>query len=212
MQSNGPDETAPGAEPNAAPDGRAIYIRAVVDVAGTLRDLPALPAASKTPLPVSFDSGRLIVTVMPGSADQDTGAITVNAATGDMLRFYAVSGSNNFDAAVLIQDVVPDDSIAADDTIFDEIALVNLQQQQAVAPASQAGELTVTDVNQDFWFWQCAVAGEGSQSFSLVLALYGRDEDGQPRHAGLYRWDINLTVQASPRLTDDNTQQQERKP
>ena len=204
MQSNGPDDSAPGAEPNAAPDGRTIYIRAVVDVAGTLRDLPALPAASDTPLPVSFDSGRLIVTAMPGSADQDTGAISVNAATGDTLRFYAVSGSNNFDAAVLIQDVIPDDSIEADDTIFDEIALVNLQQQ-AVAPATPAGELAVTDVSQEFWFWQCAIAGEGSQNFSLVLALYGRDEAGQPRHAGLYRWDLTLTVQTSSRSTDDNT-------
>jgi hypothetical protein len=204
MQSNGPDDSAPCAEPNAAPDGRTIYIRAVVDVAGTLRDLPALPVASETPLPVSFDSGRLIVTAMPGSADQDTGAISVNAATGDTLRFYAVSGSNNFDAAVLIQDVIVDDSIAADDTIFSELALVNLQQQ-AVAPATPAGELAVTDLNQEFWFWQCAVAGEGSQNFSLVLALYGRDEDGQPRHAGLYRWDLNLTVQTTSRSTDDNT-------
>jgi hypothetical protein len=204
MQSNGPDDSAPGTDPNAAPDGRTIYIRAVVDVAGTLRGLPALPAASETPLPVNFDSGRLIVTAMPGSADQDTGGIIVNAGIGDTLRFYAVSGSNNFDAAVLIQDVITDDGIAADDMIFNEIALVNLQQQ-AVAPATPPGELAATDANREFWFWQCAVAGEGSQNFSLVLALYGRDEDGQPRHAGLYRWDLTLTVQATSRSTDDNS-------
>lgn len=204
MQSNGPDDSALGDDPNAAPDGRTIYIRAVVDVAGTLRDLPALPAASETPLPVSFDSGRLIVTAMPGRADQDTGGIIVNAGIGGTIRFYAVSGSNNFDAAVLIQDVIPDDSIEADDAILGEIALVNLQQQ-SVAPATPPGELAVTDVNREFWFWQCAVAGEGSQNFSLVLALYGRDEDGQPRHAGLYRWDLTLTVQTSSRSTDDTT-------
>lgn len=211
MQNNGPDESAPGAEPTGASAGRTIYIRAVVDVAGTLQDLPVLPMGSETPIPVGFDSGRLIVTAMPGSADQETGKISVDAADGDTLRFYAVSGSNNFDAAVLIQDVIPDDSIDADAAILDEVALVNLRQQ-AISPASQNGEPAVTAAEQEFWFWQCAVAGEGSQDFSLVLALYGRDEDGQPRHAGLYRWDLNLTVQATSRPTDENTQQQERTP
>jgi hypothetical protein len=148
---------------------------------------------------------------MLGSTDQETGAIAVNAAAGDTLRFYAVSGSNNFDAAVLIQDVVCDDGIDADDAILEQVALVNLQQQ-TILPASQAGKPTVTAVGRQFWFWQCAVAGEGSQDFSLVLALYGRDEDGQPRHAGLYRWDLNLTVQATSRPTDESTQQQERTP
>lgn len=202
MQNNGPDDNAPGAEPDGAPAGRTVYIRAVVDVAGTLHDLPALPADSETPIPISFDSGRLIVTAMPGNANQDTGAIAVSADTGDTLRFYAVSGSNNFDAAVLIQDVIPNDSIGADDAILHGIALVNLQQQ-TIAPAAQAGEPAVTDVDQEFWFWQCTVAGEGSQDLSLLLALYGRDENGQPRHAGLYRWDLNLTVQATLRPTDE---------
>ena len=211
MQDNDPDKVAPGPGPIGEPAGQTIYIRAVVDVAGTLRDLPVLPAGSETPIPVSFDSGQLIVTAMPGSTDQATGAIAVNAAAGDTLRFYAVSGSNNFDAAVLIQDVACANSIDADDAIFEAAALVNLQQQ-TILPASQAGEPAVTAASQEFWFWQCAVAGEGPQDFSLVLALYGRDEDGQPRHAGLYRWDLNLTVQATSRPTDESTQQQERTP
>ena len=206
-EDNGRDETP--ADPGRSNAGtvRIIYIRAVVDVDGVLRDTTqkgGSSAGSETPIPARIDDGLLIVTAMPGNADPATGDITVVADTGDTLRFYAVSGSNNFDDAVLIQNAIA--VSRGDDPVVEPATLVNLQQA-ALAPASDGDGLKAAASDQEFWFWQSA-AGAGSRNFSFSLALYGRDEDGQPRQAGLYRWDLALTVlPTEPSETDTPTEE-----
>jgi len=70
--------------------------------------------------------------------------------------------------------------------------------QAAIVPDPQSAEKIQEPVEQDFWFWQGAVAGEGSQRCRLLLSLYARDENtGQPRFAGLFRTDLQLTVSSS---------------
>ena len=156
---------------------------------------------------VSFERGQMIVTTTVGTADQRTGDITFGACAGDTVRFFAKSGSNNFEHVVLITDISP----TGDDEVLEDFAPVKLPQI-GITPASEGGGKLAKPVKHEFWIWQCAVACEGTQDHSLILALYDREENGQPRFAGLYRWDLQLTVQCSPLPPDENTQKQERTP
>lgn len=207
LQNNERKRRSISRDPIGAPTNRTIYVRVIIDADSILRDHPDPLKDAETPTTVSFDAGQMIVTTTVGTADQGTGDITFNACAGDTVRFYAKSGSNNFELTVLIQDIRQTEN----DEILEGFELVNLPQT-GIAPASDAGEQTAEPVEQQFWFWQCAIAGEGTQTVSLILVLYDRDEDGQPRFAGLYRWDLQLTVQSSPLPPDANTQNQERTP
>jgi hypothetical protein len=188
LENNGTDAAA-----NRTPTRRTIYVRAIVDAEGVLRDGPDLLNDAKSSTRVSFDRGQMIVTSTAGTVDAVTGDITIDAQVGDTLRFFAKSGSNNFEYAVLLDRIVRD----GDEDITGQLKSVNVSQILP-APVAKAEGDTANPAEQDFWFWQCAVVGEGRQSFSLIIALYDRDEEGQPRFAGLYRWDLQLTVQCSP--------------
>lgn len=206
MQDNNRRKPSSSGEPTGEDASPAIYLRAVIDVPGVLTDHPDASRDAVTATSVTFNSAQIIVTTTAGTVDQSSGAITINADAGDTVRFFAVSGSNNFEDAVLVQSI----GEAAEGTVVEDAALLMLPQT-AVAPSSNAGELTAAPTERNFWFWQFDVAGEGTQAFSPVFALYDRDEEGQPRFAGLYRWDLQLTVLSSP-PPDENTQNQERTP
>ena len=180
-----------------APAQRTIYLRAIVDVAGVLQDRPAAEKDAIAATTVGFDTGQLIVTTTQAAvatAATAKGVIAVDAGTGDTVRIYAKSGSNNFEDAVLIKDV----RRTGDDEILETFAPVEFTRS-AVAPGADAQAPSVDVTDQDFWFWQGAVADAGTQGLSVTLALYSRDEDGQPRFAGLYRWDLALTVKGTAR-------------
>ena len=194
-------------DPIGEPTNRTIYIRVIIDADSVLQERPDPLKDAETPTTVSFERGQMIVTTTAGTADQNTGDITFDASAGDTVRFFAKSGSNNFEHAVLITDI----SHIGDDNILEGLAPVKLPQI-GIAPASEGGGKLAKPTKHEFWFWQCAVACEGTRGHSLILALYDRDENGQPRFAGLYRWDLQLTVQCSPLPPDENTQKQERTP
>lgn len=169
------------------PAPRTIYMRAVVDAAA-LPPLGDAGATALSPTDVAIDSGALILTSTAQAATPAGGPAALAAGIGDRLRFYAITGSNNFEDAVLINDIrtLADRSISG-------FAPVRLQRT-AVLPEAGAQAASIGTPEQDFWFWQGAVADHGIQDCSLVLALYRRDETGRPRFAGFYRWDLQLTV------------------
>jgi hypothetical protein len=108
---------------------------------------------------------------------------------GDTVRFYAKSGSNNFEGAVLIEDISP----INDRDSLQDFALLNFERT-TVTPHDYAGVFPVRFSEQDFWFWQCVVATDRAPRCSILLAVYDRDEQGRPRLAGHYRWGLQLTV------------------
>jgi len=165
---------------------RTIYLRAVVDAEALSRDHDAA-AGRLAPIEVAPESAALILTSSVQAATAGTAAIA--AGIGDTLRFYAITGSNNFEDAVLINDIRrtgTDHSIAG----FTPVCV----QRDAVVPETGADPTSIDMAAQDFWFWQGTVADHGIQDCSLVLSLYRRDETGTPRFAGFYRWDLQLTV------------------
>ena len=183
------------------PAPRTIYMRAVVDTdALPCRDHAAVERLA--PTRVASDSGALVLT-STAAMTAAPGAATVSAAIGDTLRFYAITGSNNFEDAVLIDAIRrtgTDHSISG----FAPVCL----QRSAVEPQTGMDPTSIIGTaEQDFWFWQGTVADQGIQDCSLVLSLYRRDESGQPRFAGIYRWDLQLTVSdtSNPQESEEQT-------
>jgi len=119
-------------------------------------------------------------------------AIVMAARVGDLLRIYAISGSDNFEGAVLLEDV---QALSRSDAA-DVLSAFELAAFEQIAVTPSAGPLCTGDVSTDaeFWFWQATIENAGTQQCHAVLALYDRDDQGQPRFAGLYRWDFKLTV------------------
>lgn len=175
-------------------NGRTIYVAIVADVMRLLAsDADAEGDAAATTAEavkvVSPDSGLVLATTAAQTARRASHQIALDAGAGDTVRFYAKSGSNNFESAVLIEDISPID----DRDSLQDFALLNVERS-AVAPDGDACVFPARSSEQVFWFWQCVVTTDGKPRCSILLAVFDRDGQGQPRLAGHYRWGLQLTV------------------
>ena len=182
--------------------GRTIYIDIVADATRLLAGDAAGEAAGESAEgeAVTDPAGADVKAVQPGSrfisasaaapsARRAAGKLVLDLDAGDTIRFSAKSGSNNFEEAALIEDIGP---IGGCDTL-QNFALVN-EERGAVAPRDYDRVLPARSSQREFWFWQCEAATDGAPHCSVLLAVYDRDEQGQPRLAGRYRWTLQLTV------------------
>ena len=182
--------------------GRTIYVAIVVDVtrllasdADAARDAeaPYTDAANTDAVKVVRPlRGFVLATTTAQAAPRASNKIELDACAGDTIRFYAKSGSNNFEGVVLIEDI----SAVNDRDSLQDFALFNVQRS-TVTPHDFASVFPVRSSEQDFWFWQCVVAADGEPHCSVLLAVYDRDEQGRPRFAGHYRWVLQLTVKST---------------
>ncbi|MGN6572595.1 MAG: AidA/PixA family protein [Pseudolabrys sp.] len=185
-----------------APASQTIYLRAVVATDDLLRAHQPQPAEGAARAVVEQVSDGLILTSSARQSGLAT-SLSVTAAVGDLVRIYAISGSNNFEDAVLIRNVRCDSAQGQ----IESFAPVSFERSTVVPGADFADTSSADTTDQDFWFWQGTVAGHGIQDCSLVLALYTRDEAGAPRFSGLYRWDLQLTVSdtSNPEQAEEQT-------
>lgn len=178
---------------NDAADTRTIDIYVLLDMALVLQEAPGPEENAVTPTRLDHEQGYMLVTATGGVTNQGTGDVAFDARAGDVVRFFVTSGSNNFEQAVLLQDI----RHAGGDEVLEGFECVT-QQRTGIAPASVTSVLPARLVPRRFWFRQSEVAREGTGSYHLVFALYDRDEQGRPRFAGHYQWDPRLTVRFSP--------------
>lgn len=167
---------------------QAIYVCIVADAEAIIaaRADAARDVAAK---PVKISAG-IMATTTAQTRGQGSAALTLTARAGNLLRFYATSGSYDFESAALITAIHTDGR----HSLLQDFELVDLQQVAVTPVPNDPGVAADAPPTQDFWFWQCTTAGEGTQHCHIVLALYDRDDDGEPRFAGTYRWDLALTV------------------
>ena len=178
-------------------NGRTIYVAIIADVMRLLssdadaeRSAEAAGAAA-----VKVVGPRSTFVLATAAAQSERGAshaLALDAAAGDAVRFYAKSGSNNFEGAVLIEHISP----IGDRDSLQGFTLLQ-EERSTVAPRGYAGVFPARPCAQDFWFWQCVVATGGEPHCSVLLAVYDRDEHGRPRLAGRYRWVLQLTVKTT---------------
>jgi hypothetical protein len=174
--------------------GRTIYVAVVADVMRLLAgdadaEGGAEAAKAEAVKVVSPHSGLVLATTAAQTVRRASNKIALDACAGDTVRFYAKSGSNNFEGAVLIEDISP----INDRDSLQGFALLNVERS-TVTPHDDASVFPARSSEQDFWFWQCAVATDGEPHCSILIAVYDRDEQGRPRFAGHYRWGLQLTV------------------
>jgi hypothetical protein len=174
--------------------GRTISVAIVADVMRLLASdadagAEAGPANAEAVKLVSPNSGFVLATTAAQTVRGASNNIALDACAGDTVRFHAKSGSNNFEAALLIEDISP----ISDHDSLQGFALLNVERS-AVTPHDNASVFPARSPEQDFWFWQCVVATDGEPHCSILLAAYDRDEQGRPRFAGHYRWDLQFTV------------------
>jgi hypothetical protein len=175
-------------------DGRTIYVAIVADVILLLAsdadaEEGAEAAKREAVKVVSPDSGFVLATTAAQTVGQASNKIALHACAGDTVRFYAKSGSNNFDGAIFIEDISPID----DCDNLQGFALLNAERS-TVTPHDDASVFPARLFEQDFWFWQCVVTTDGEPHCNILLAIYDRDEQGRPRLVGHYRWVLHLTV------------------
>jgi len=169
-------------------NGRTIYVAIVADVIGLL----ASGVDAEAVKDVSPRTGFVVATTTAQALWQASNTIALDADVGDTVCIYAKSGSRNFEGAVLIEDV----SLINDGDSLQSFALVNVPRS-TVAPYDDNSVFPARFSEQNFWFWQCAVARDGAPHCSVLLAVYDRDERGRPRFAGHYRWGLQLTVKST---------------
>ncbi|AFZ60783.1 hypothetical protein H6G54_05015 [Anabaena cylindrica FACHB-243] len=148
-----------------------------------------------TPTTIACDHEYMIVTSAAAVKNQDSGNITLVACVNDTVRFFATSGSKLFEQSVVIQDI----RYSQGDNVLQDFKTVKTKRMQIV-PASSKSVLPARSVLREFWQHECKVSCEGTGCYSLILALYVRDENGEPNFTGLYQWDAQITVYFSPSL------------
>jgi hypothetical protein len=173
-------------------DGRIIYVAIVTDVVGLLASDPGAAVDAKAVKDVSSRSGFVVATTTAQTVRQASNNLALDVYAGDTIRFYAKSGSNNFEDAFLIEDMSP----IGDRDSLQGFTLLNVSRS-TVTPNDYNSAFPARFSDRDFWFWQCVVAADGEQHCSVLLAVYDRDERGRPRFAGHYRWVLQLTAKLS---------------
>lgn len=138
---------------------------------------------------ISQEQGHVVITANQGVKNRGAGNFFFEARAGDTLRFFTSSGSNNFEQVALIEDI----RYAGGDEILKDFASQTFERT-GIAPHSDTEVLPARLVQQQFRLSQCLVVCDGTGSYDLVVALYDRNEEAQPRLIGRYRWAIQLTA------------------
>jgi hypothetical protein len=121
---------------------------------------------------------------------QGTGDLDFNALVGDTVRSFAVSGSDNFEDAVLLYGMPR----FSGDTVLGTFIYQNFNKSTVVAN-SAVTPLPARITEEVFWFYQASVATKGTEGFMVQFGLYTRDPNsGQPVLYGYYQWDPTIRV------------------
>ncbi len=170
---------------------RTINIRVTIDTDSLPRDSPG---DADNPTSIAQDQGYMVVTGSRQVENQGTGDVVFQAEAGDSLHFFASSGSNNFEAAVVLGDI----RYAEGNEILTRCSN-QTQERAAVVPHSLTEALPAGLAQKQFRLYQCVVADNGTGIYDLVFALYERNEEGQPHLSGHYRWAMQLTLHSNRR-------------
>ncbi len=175
-------------------NGRTIDVAIVADVTRLLASNAVAgtgiqPADAETVDVSSLRSRLVLATSVTQTVRGASNKVALEVCAGDNVRFYAKSGSNNFEDAVLIESISPID----DGDTLQDFALVSAERN-TVAPHDDDNIFPARFPQQKFWFWQCVVTTDGQPHCDVLLAVYDRDEQGRPRFVGHYRWGLQLTV------------------
>jgi hypothetical protein len=143
-----------------------------------------------TPIGIGHNLGYMVATGTKINSGQGTGDLSIAALVGDTIRAFAVSGSDNFEDAVLLYGMPRFQG----DQVLSDFAYQSFTKS-TVVPNSNTNPLPARIVEEQFWFYQASVIRKGTEGYKVQFGLYTRDETtGNPTLLGYYYWDPEVTV------------------
>jgi hypothetical protein len=143
------------------------------------------------PTGIGHNLGYMVASGTTVNSGQGTGDLDFNALVGDTVRAFAVSGSDNFEDAVLLYGMPR----FSGDQVFSVFAYQNFVKSTVVAQGTTA-PLPARIVDEEFWFFQASVIKKGTENYKVQFGLYTRDATtGQPVLYGYFEWDPTIRVQ-----------------
>lgn len=140
------------------------------------------------PIGIAHDMGYMVATGTTVNSGQGTGDLDFNALVGDTVRVFAVSGSDNFEDAVLVYGL----PMFSGSQVLSPFQYVKYTKS-TVVPGNPV--LPAQIVNEDFWFYQANVVTTGVEGYMVQFALYTRNATtGQPELYSYYMWDPTIRV------------------
>ena len=166
---------------------KTINVQVTIDAQGVAASYPHPSTDPKNPTGIAHSYGYMVATsgTISGSG---TGDLNFSANVGDVVRFFGVSSSNNFEDAVLIYGI----NKFSGTQVFSDFESKEFTKS-GVSP-SGTSVLPATISDQKFWFFEADVVNKGTEGYKVVFALYERDGNGNPAVFGYYSWDPTITV------------------
>ena len=174
---------------------KIINIMTTIDTDAVKAAYPA-GGTEANPIGIAHNMGFMICTgttvnAINGKTTQGTGDLDFNALVGDTVRYFATSGSDNFEDAVLIYGLPK----FSGDQVLSTFAYREFTKS-TVVPQSETSVLPARIVEESFWFYQADVVRKGTEAYKVQFTLYTRDSTtGAPVLRGYYAWDPTIRVQ-----------------
>lgn len=167
---------------------KTIDIQVTLDAQGIMSSYPNPSKDSTRPTGIAHSYGYMVATsnTMSGSG---TGDLTFSALVGDVVRFFGVTASNNFENSALIY-ALPRFS---GDQVFSEFES-KMFTKSGVEPTGTAVIPATINPTMKFWFFEADVVGAGTEGYKVTFALYNRDNSGHPVLFGYFSWDPTISV------------------
>lgn len=169
---------------------KTINILITMDTDRVRKDYPNPSKDSNKPTGIGHNYGYMVASGTTVNSGQGTGDLDFNALVGDTVRAFAVSGSDNFEDAVLIYAL----DWFKGDQVTSPFAYQNFEKSAVVAQGP-ASALPARIVDEEFWFFQASIVKKGTENYNVKFGLYTRDNTtGQPTLFGFYYWDPVIRV------------------
>jgi hypothetical protein len=166
-----------------------INILTTIDTDRVKKEYPGGSKDPNSPTGIGHNYGYMVATGTKINSGQGTGDLDFNALVGDVVRAFAVSGSDNFEDAVLLYGMPQ----FSGTEVLSPFEYKTFNKSTVVANSPTA-PLPAKIVQETFWFYQADVVTSGTEGYEVRFGLYVRDTTGQPVLFGYYYWDPTIRV------------------
>lgn len=168
---------------------KIINIMITIDSDRVATDYPNPSKDQNRPTGIGHNYGYMVATNALGIKGQGTGDLEFDANSGDSLRIFAVSASNNSDDSVLFYNL----NQFGGSGKFGDVRYINFYKDIMV-PGSSSQILPGKLEESHFWFYEGLLQKKGTIDYKVTFALYKRNASGSVELFGYYDWDPRINV------------------
>lgn len=170
---------------------KTINILTTINTDGVIAGNPNPSKDPAKPTGIAHNLGYMVATGTTVISGQGTGDLNFNALVGDTVRYWATSGSDNFEDAVLLYGLPR----FSGDQVLSPFLYQNFEKSTVVPGDNPSSPLPPNIVDEIFWFFQASVIKKGTENYKVQFGIWRRDPvNGQPVLYGYFEWDPTITV------------------